>query len=100
MAPTGQEVTHAPHPVQASGSTTAVERPPGLGRKRMAEVSQVSPQIRQVTPFGSTQAGEMAARSGHGARDRLSKHPASQTSAQAPQKVHPPRSNETIGYPA
>lgn len=50
MALTGQGSTQAPQPVQRSGSISGSGLPPMRGVKRIARLSQKSPQLRHSTP--------------------------------------------------
>ena len=61
IAATGQGATQAPHPVQAAASSAGRKRPSARGAKRIAEVGQASPQVRQWTPPTARQRPEISA---------------------------------------
>jgi len=96
----GQAATHAPQPVQASGSRSI--RPTGRARKSnpKARLSQKSVQERHSTPAVRRQEVEMAATLAQGTSVVSRNTSSGQASAQAPQKVHSPLAKLTTGVRA
>ena len=100
MAEVGQIPTQAPHPVQASISTSI--RPTGRARrsKRKARSSQTSVQVRHETPLFKRHPAPRVATSAQGSSVLSKKTVSSHASAQAPQKVQAPAPKSSFGVPA
>ena len=100
MALTGQGATQAPQPVHSSGSIVGKGLPPRRGVKRMARLSQKSPQARHSTPLCGRQLGAILAWSDHAAcSSERSRAWGWQAVTQSEQKVHSPRLKSMVGKP-
>ena len=100
MALTGQGATQAPQPVHSSGSIAGKGLPPRRGVKRMARLSQKSPQARHSTPLCGRQLGAIRAwRDQAACSSERSRARGWQTVTQSAQKVHSPRLKSTSGKP-
>lgn len=98
IACAGQGARQEPQPVQRESSSSGSGKPPARGRKRIAPLSQRSPQTRHSTPWRTMQESPMPALIDHGGVASLrNKASAVQRWVQSPQNVHSPKPKSITG---